>query len=163
MGGTNTKGRTYWMFETEKPEKKLEVLQMIKRHPIISIIAVVLIAAGIFFAFRSSNANAAPKAEKAKEVSKEDKKLPVEVAEAKTGTITSSLITTATLDPDKQVTMVAETTGIVNRINVDEGNLVKEGQLLVTLSDREKQAKLQHTNVRIQNAKQELDRKQAAY
>ena len=152
------------MFETERKEtKKLEVLQMIKRHPLISILAVVLIAAGIFFAFRSSNANAAPKAEKAKEQPKEEKKLPVEVAQAKVGTITSSLVTTATLDPDKQVTMISETTGVVNRITVDEGNTVTEGQLLATLSDREKQVKLQQTNVKVQNAKQELDRKQASY
>lgn len=152
------------MFETERKEtKKLEVLQMIKRHPIISVLAVVLIAAGIFFAFRSSNANAAPKSEKAKEQPKEEKKLPVEVAQAKVGTITSSLVTTATLDPDRQVTMISETTGVVNRITVDEGNTVTEGQLLATLSDREKQVKLQQTNVKVQNAKQELDRKQASF
>jgi membrane fusion protein, multidrug efflux system len=152
------------MFEqVEKPEKKLEVLQMIKRHPVISILAVVLIAAGIFFAFRSQNANAAPKAEKAKEQPKEDKRLPVEVAQAKTGTITSSLVTTATLDPDRQVTMISETTGIVNRITVDEGNLVREGQLLATLSDRDKQVKLQQANVSVDNAKKELERKQASF
>jgi membrane fusion protein, multidrug efflux system len=152
------------MFEQgEKPEKKLEVLQMIKRHPVISILAVVLIAAGIFFAFRSQNANAASKAEKAKEQPKEEKKLPVEVAQAKTGTITSSLVTTATLDPDRQVTMISETTGIVNRITVDEGNLVREGQLLATLSDRDKQVKLQQTNVSVDNAKKELERKQASF
>jgi RND family efflux transporter MFP subunit len=152
------------MFETERKEKKLEVLQMIKRHPIISILAVFLIAAGIFFAaFRSSNANASPKAEKAKEQPKEDKRLPVEVAQVKKGTITSSLVTTATLDPDRQVTMISETTGIVDRITVEEGDLVREGQLLATLSDREKQVKLEQANVRIQNAKQDLDRKQASF
>src|SRR5688500_7387655 len=151
------------MFETDKPEKKLEVLQMIKRHPIISIVAVVLIAAGIFFAFRSQNANASPKAEKTKEKPKEDKKLPVEVAQAKNGTITSSLVTTATLDPDRQVTMTPETTGVVNRITVAEGDVVREGQLLATLSDRERQVKLQQSNVKVQNAKRELDRKHASF
>ena len=153
------------MFVSDKPEekKKLEVLQMIKRHPVISILAVVLIVAGTFFAFRSQNASAASKAEKAKEQPKEDKRMPVEVAQAKTGTITSSLITTATLDPDRQVTMMSETTGIVNRITVDEGNLVREGQVLATLSDREKQVKLQQTNVTVDNAKKELERKQASF
>jgi membrane fusion protein (multidrug efflux system) len=46
---------------------------------------------------------------------------------------------------------------------VDEGDQVKEGQLLVTLSDREKQVKLQQNNVQVQNAKQELERKQASF
>ncbi|MCI0413282.1 efflux RND transporter periplasmic adaptor subunit [bacterium] len=136
---------------------------MIKRHPVISILLVVMIVAGLFFAFRSQNANASPKAEKVKEQPKEEKKQPVEVAQAKTGTITSSLVTTATLDPDRQVTMIAETTGVVNRITVDEGDMVREGQLLATLSVRDKQVKLQQTNVRVQNAKQELDRKQASF
>jgi membrane fusion protein, multidrug efflux system len=152
------------MFENQpKEERKLEVLQMIKRHPVISILLVVLIVAGGFFAFRSQNANASPKADKAKEQPKEEKKQPVEVAQAKTGTITSSLVTTATLDPDRQVTMIAETTGIVSRITVDEGDQVKEGQLLVTLSDREKQVKLQQNNVQVQNAKQEMERKEASF
>jgi membrane fusion protein (multidrug efflux system) len=151
------------MFENQqKAERKLEVLQMIKRHPVISILLVVLIMAGGFFAFRSQNANASPKADKAKEQPKE-KKQPVEVAQAKTGTISSSLVTTATLDPDRQVTMIAETTGVVNRITVDEGNMVREGQLLATLSDREKQVKLQQSNVRLENAKQEMERKQASF
>jgi membrane fusion protein, multidrug efflux system len=154
------------MFEIEKPRRKVEVLQMIKRHPVISILAVVLIAAGIFFAMRSTNANASPKVDKkakAKEQPKEERKLPVEVSQVKTGTITSSLITTATLDPDRQVTMMSETTGVVSRINVDEGDVVREGQLLATLNDREKQVRLQQANIRVQNAKQELDRKQASF
>jgi membrane fusion protein (multidrug efflux system) len=151
------------MFETDKP-KKLEVLQMIKRHPVISILAIVIVVAGLIFAFRSSQANASSqKVEKGKEQPKEERKLPVEVAAAKNGTITSSIVTTATLDPDRQVTMISETSGVVSKITVDEGSTVQEGQLLATLSDRERQVKLQQANIRVQNAKQEMDRKQASY
>jgi membrane fusion protein (multidrug efflux system) len=151
------------MFETEKP-KKLEVLQMIKRHPVISILAIVVVVAGLIFAFRSSQANASSqKVEKAKEQPKEERKLPVEVSLAKNGTITSSIVTTATLDPDRQVTMISETSGVVSKITVDEGSTVQEGQLLATLSDRERQVKLQQANIRVQNAKQEMDRKQSSY
>jgi membrane fusion protein, multidrug efflux system len=152
------------MFENEKEERKLEVLQMIKRHPVISILTMVVIVAGLVFALRSSQANASSqKAEKTKEQPKEERKLPVEVSLAKTGTITSSIITTATLDPDRQVTMISETIGVVNKITVDEGDTVQEGQLLATLSDREKQVKLQQANIHIQNAQQDLDRKQASF
>jgi len=137
---------------------------MIKRHPVISILMIVVVVGGLIFAFRSSQANASSqKAEKAKEQSKEERKLPVEVSLAKSGTISSSIITTATLDPDRQVTMISETTGVVSKINVDEGANVQEGQVLATLSDREKQVKLQQANIHVQNAKQELDRKQASY
>jgi membrane fusion protein (multidrug efflux system) len=152
------------MFETDHEARKLEVLQMIKRHPVISILSVVVIVAGLIFAFRATQASASsPKAEKIKTQPKEERKLPVEVAMAKTGTITSSIVTTATLDPDRQVTMLSETTGTVTRINVEEGNIVQEGQLLATLSDREKQVKLQQADIQVQNAKQELDRKQASF
>jgi membrane fusion protein (multidrug efflux system) len=152
------------MFEIEKEKKKLEVLQMIKRHPIISIIALVVVIAGLAFAFWSTQANASSqKVEKGKEQPKEERKLPVEVAAAKTGTITSSIVTTATLDPERQVTMISETSGVVSKITVDEGSTVQEGQLLATLSDRERQVKLQQANIRVQNAKQEMDRKQASY
>jgi membrane fusion protein, multidrug efflux system len=72
-------------------------------------------------------------------------------------------VTTATLDPDRQVTMISETNGIVTKINVDEGDHVSEGQLLATLSDREKQVKLQQASISVQNAKQELDRKTASF
>jgi membrane fusion protein (multidrug efflux system) len=59
--------------------------------------------------------------------------------------------------------MISETSGVVSKITVDEGSTVQEGQLLATLSDRERQVKLQQANIRVQNAKQEMDRKQASY
>ncbi len=164
LPGTNPNRRTY-MFEIENKGKS-EVLQMIKRHPVvISTLAVLLVAAGIFLAFRSSQANASTKTDKdkAKEQTKEERKLPVEVAQSSTGSISSSIVTTATLDPDAQVTIIAETTGIVDRIQVDEGDVVREGNLMATLSNREKQVKLQQANIRVQNAKQEMDRKESSY
>src|SRR5262245_53788886 len=84
-----------------------EVLAMIKRHPIVTIsIIVLLVLGGVFFAYRSSQATASTtKPDKAAE-KKEEKKLPVEISVAKKGSISSWILTTATLEPDSQVTIV---------------------------------------------------------
>jgi membrane fusion protein (multidrug efflux system) len=156
------------MFENERELKeseasRWEVLGMIKQHPVITISVLVLVIAGLFFVFRSSQATpSANKPEKTANINKEEKKLPVEISTAKKGAISSSIVTTASLEPDRQVTMVSETTGIVTKILVDEGDSVKEGQLLATFSDAEKQVALQKAIVHVQSAKQELERKQAS-
>jgi membrane fusion protein (multidrug efflux system) len=87
----------------------------------------------------------------------------VEVAVAKKGSISSWIITTATLDADSQVTIVSETTGIVDRINVEEGMSVAQGQVLAVFSDSQKQVALQQSAIRLQNATVELQRKQTSY
>ncbi len=48
--------------------------------------------------------------------------------------------------------MVSETQGIVDKLLVDEGNTVREGQILAELRSLDKQAALQKAQVRVQNA-----------
>lgn len=139
---------------------------MIKKHPIsLGIIVLLLVGAGIFFAIRSSQATAASaKTTTAKDQPKnEEKKLPVEVVSVKRGTISSSIVTTASLEAHRQVTMVSETQGIVDKLMVDEGNTVKEGQVLAELRSLDKQAALQKAQIRVQNAQIVLDRKQRSF
>ena len=138
---------------------------MIKRHPVITtLILVLLIGGGLFVALRptQATATAAQKADdKAKEL--ENKKLPVEIAVAKNGTISSWIITTATLEPEKQVTILSETSGVVAKLMVEEGARVGEGQVLAQLSDNQKQVSLQKAQIRVSNAKTELQRKQTSW
>lgn len=139
---------------------------MIKRHPIYSTLLVLLIVGGIsFFVLRTSQATAQSNKAKAAEKSAkaDEKKLPVEVAVAKKGAISSWIITTASLEADRQVIVVSETTGIVDRILVEEGAPVGEGQTLAVLSDRQKQVELQRATIRLQNANVELKRKQTSF
>lgn len=140
---------------------------MVKRHPLITVLVVALVLTGLFFVLKPSAATSstakAATASKEKEKPKEEKKLPVEVAVAKTGSISSSIVTTASLEPEQQVTMLSETQGIVDKILVDEGGRVREGQVLAQLSNREKSVALQKATIRLENAKQELDRKQRSW
>lgn len=157
------------MFEHENNTTfRQEVSKMIRRHPFsIGIIVLLLVGGGIFFAIRSSQATAASAKTAAKSDAKdaknEEKKLPVEVVAVKRGTISSSIVTTASLEAHRQVTMVSESQGIVDRLLVDEGNTVREGQVLAELRSLDKQATLQKAQVRVQNAKIGLDRKQRSY
>jgi membrane fusion protein, multidrug efflux system len=150
--------------EIRPSTRRQEVLAMIRRHPIVTIsIVVLLVLGGVFYAYRSSQATASStKNEKAAD-KKEEKKLPVEIAVAKKGSISSWILTTATLEPDSQVTIASETNGTVEKLYVEEGSMVKEGQVIVQLAAREKQVALQKANIRLQNASMELDRRQKSY
>ena len=156
------------MFENETEtkstafSKQREVFGMIKRHPALTGLVILLVLAGLFFVLRPTQATTTSnKPELPK--SAEERKLPVEVAKAQNGSISSSITTTASLEPDRQVTMISETNGIVAKIHVEEGDRVKEGQVLAELADREKQVALQKAMVHLEDTKQELNRKQMSY
>ena len=153
------------MFEigNEKPvQTGRRFFRMVRRHPWISVLIGVLIIGGLVFAFRSSQATtASSNSEKEKE--KQERKLPVEVAQVKRGAISSFILTTASLDADRQVTVVSETNGIVEKIFVDEGDRVAEGQMLAQLADEEKKVALHKAEIQYENAKRELERKEKSW
>jgi membrane fusion protein, multidrug efflux system len=159
------------MFENEQSVQPRssswqEVMKMIKRHPKVFVLLAVLVTAGIlFFALRPSQATtaAATKTAADEKAKAEDKKLPVEIAVAKKGSISSWIITTSTLEPERQVTILSETTGVVDKLMVDEGATVKEGQVIAMLSDSQKTVALQKAQISVGNAKHELERKQTSY
>lgn len=159
------------MIENERHPKKQSanrqgVLEMIKRHPVVSIFIVALAIGGLVFLLLPSLAASKATKEKIKQAEKdkkEDKKLPVEVAVAKKGPISSWIVTTAVLEADSQVTILSETTGTVDRLMVDEGSFVKEGQTLASFADHQKMVEAQRAEIRLQNAKVELQRKEASY
>lgn len=138
---------------------------MIKRHPVVTVVVIVLVIGVLFFVFMRPSQATTTTANKAATAAKqaEEKKLPVEVAKVRNGSISSSITTTASLEPDRQVTMLSETTGVVEKLMVEEGDRVKEGQVLTILSAREKQVALQKAIVHLNNASQEMNRKETSY
>jgi membrane fusion protein, multidrug efflux system len=159
------------MFENERhpPNKTAisqEVMNMIRRHPVVSVFIVALAIGGLVFLLLPSLAASKATKDKIKQAEKdkkEDKKLPVEVAVAKKGPISSWIVTTATLEADSQITILSETTGTVERLMVDEGSFVKEGQTLAVLGDNQKMVEAQKAEIRLQNSKVELQRKESSY
>ncbi|MCG8603539.1 efflux RND transporter periplasmic adaptor subunit, partial [bacterium] len=61
---------------------------------------------------------------------KEEVLIPVEIAEVQQDDISAFLTGTATLEAEEEAEVVAKATGIVEQILVEEGMLVKKGQVL---------------------------------
>lgn len=80
----------------------------------------------------ANSKEAATDAEKDKK--KEDEvALPVEVAKASSGSIAATLTSTSTLEADEQASVVAKVSGVVTRLFVEEGEMVKAGDPLIQL------------------------------
>ena len=128
-----------------------------KRLVIPAAIVALLIAigAGAFFYFNSKNkpdAKAAAAAKK-KDDSKEKAPVPVNVAAIATAPISSYVSSTANLVAENEVKIVAEADGRVERLLVDEGVFVQQGNPLATLVQGDAQMLREKANVRARNAK----------
>src|SRR5688572_3829100 len=86
---------------------------------------------------------------------KAEASIPVEVASPVRGEMLAMYSGTATLDAEADAEVIAKVGGEVRRILVEEGDLVKAGQVLATLDDR--QLRLQAAQTRAALAKTERD------
>ena len=103
-------------------------------------------------------ARAASKAEKKKKADdKANEPVPVEIETATRGAIASRIRSTANLRALRNVTLQSQTQGVVTRIAAEEGDFVKQGQLLCQLDDRELQINLELTRQRLAQTKVQLD------
>lgn len=100
------------------------------------------------------------KAEKKKKEAEENKAIPIEVASASSGSISSHVYATANLRALRDVTLKAQTPGVIKEIQVEEGAYVKQGQVLAVLDDRElsinvdlAKQRLEQTRVQLESAK----------
>jgi membrane fusion protein (multidrug efflux system) len=78
---------------------------------------------------------------------KEDPPVPVEVAEVTIREISSYYVTTATLEPEKKVDILAKIADEVSAMLVEEGDVVKKGQVLCRLDDEEQRIALEETKI----------------
>lgn len=63
--------------------------------------------------------------------------IPVETAMATRGTISAYYSTTATLEAEEEAMVVAKVQGIVRDLNIEEGDYVKQGQVMARLEDEQ--------------------------
>ncbi len=78
--------------------------------------------------------------------------VPVEAIRVRRGDIEIFLVNNCTLAPEKQVDVVAETSGTVLNILVEEGDYVKSGMPLVKLDDDEARLALREAKLKKENA-----------
>jgi len=89
---------------------------------------------------------------------KEPDPVPVEVSLVKPRAISSFYHTTATLEPEKKVTIVAKVAGEVTRLSVEEGDFVKKGQSLCQIEDAEYRIALEEARINRDQMKREFKR-----
>jgi len=77
--------------------------------------------------------NSEDKAENGKEKEKDLELIPVEVTEIKKGTISNYILLSTNLETEVQTDVFPRIQGIVKKINHDEGDYVKSGQVLMEL------------------------------
>jgi membrane fusion protein (multidrug efflux system) len=110
-----------------------------------------------FSAWPPKDRSIAKAAEKKKADEKADEPVPVEIEAAVKGAIASRIRSTANLRALRDVTLQSQTQGVVTSIAVEEGDFVKQGQLLCRLDDRELQINLELTRQRLAQTKVQLE------
>lgn len=82
--------------------------------------------------------------------------VPVEASTAKRGEISSYLVATATLEPERRADVVAKVSGLVEKLFVEEGHWVREGDVLAQLDD-------ERLKIQVDQALADLNRLEADY
>ncbi len=93
-----------------------------------------------------------------KDGKKEAPPVPVEVAEAGLRGISSYYVTTATLEPEKKVDILAKIAGEVTVVIVEEGAHVKKGDVLCRLDDKELKVALEEVRINRDMRRHEKER-----
>lgn len=75
--------------------------------------------------------------------------VPVETAIARRGDLVMKITATGTAEAARQVVVAAAESGFIDRLEVEEGDVVEQGQLLLALDDAELQLNLQRARERL--------------
>ncbi len=84
--------------------------------------------------------------------------VPVRVAQVASGSVSSYITATANLVPENDVKVLAEADGRVTRLEAEEGDRVRKGQLLATLDRADAEILLQKATLRADNARAAYER-----
>lgn len=95
---------------------------------------------------------------KDKDKKKEPDPVPVEVAMVKPRQISSYYHTTATLEPERRVTVLAKVAGEVSRLFVEEGAVVPKGAMLCQVEDSELKIALDEARINRDQQRREYER-----
>jgi len=97
------------------------------------------------------------------EMKSETTVVPVKVEQVALEKISLPIITSGILQPLSQMKLSFKTGGIIEQIQVDEGNKVKKGQLLARLNRREIDARVQQARSAFEKAQRDFERVERLY
>jgi membrane fusion protein (multidrug efflux system) len=89
--------------------------------------------------------------------------VPVEVAQVTLREISSYYVTTASLEPERKVDILAKLAEEVVAILVEEGDVVKAGQVLCRLDDDEQRVALDESKINREQRKSDFERIESMY
>ena len=104
--------------------------------------------------------SAAAKTEDSKGPGKKGEKeaIPVELASVSRGPISAHILSSGNIRPLREVEVATQIEGIVAKVIAEEGDFVKEGQVLTTFDDRQLQIRLELAEARLAQAKFQLEK-----
>lgn len=88
----------------------------------------------------------------------EEDAVPVEAITIKAGNVSSSLLYSATIETEEEVDVFPQVTGIIERILVEEGDVVKKSDVLVQLDDDEYRLMAEKAKVNYEQAMSDYKR-----
>jgi len=101
------------------------------------------------------------KKDKKDDESKEEKKpegVPVEMADTRLQDVPLFFTGTATVEALQEASVLAKIAGTIEKILVEEGDLVEEGQILLQIDDSEERARLEELRVRANSLEADFQR-----
>jgi membrane fusion protein, multidrug efflux system len=111
----------------------------------------------LFAASANSKSNNNPDAKK-KDGDKAKEETPVELATAVRGEISSFITSTGNLRALRDVAVATQAEGIVQKVLAEEGDFVKEGQVLCVLDDAQHRIRLELATEKLEQAKLQMDK-----
>jgi len=123
------------------------------------LVIVTLLAIGGYFGYQMKFGTAHADSKAAEPAKKPGQDaVPVELAKVASGQISSYLVSTANLRALRDIDVAGQTEGIVKSVEVEEGDMVKAGQILCRLDDTQLQIRLQTAEQRLAQAKIQLEK-----
>jgi membrane fusion protein (multidrug efflux system) len=101
--------------------------------------------------------------EEGEEEEKKEEAVPVEIAELERGAIESVLRFSSNLEAESQVKVVSQAKRLVTRLLVEEGDRVKQGDLLLQLQDAEQRSQLAKVESQLAKAEREYVQQERLY
>ncbi len=95
---------------------------------------------------------------KAEEEKEKEFAIPVTVASIERGSISANFHTTATLESRTEADIITRVTGIIEQLDVEEGDYVEKGQVLAKIDPRRYQLALDKADAELEGINQELQR-----
>lgn len=123
-----------------------------RRYPVPAAAAVLVAAMALAACGGPANGN------ESKDAEDEKVRIPVQVESVRLGGVTAAYEGTATLEAEREATVVARTSGVLLELNVEAGDRVERGQVLASLDADRHRLEVAQARAQLQRLENDFDR-----